>query len=105
MQKSSTGILWSSVAVLSALSVVALCGLPASAEQTAAHPQVLRNAVVNEAVQFDVSEPLSEMAQAPAQAGIGVAVHPMLQPKLNKLKNSTPGVSAVAHYGAPGPLI
>src|ERR1700726_2648691 len=106
MGKNSKGILWFPVAVVSALSVAALCSLSAAAAaEAAAHPQVLRNAVVNEPVQFDVSEPLTEMAQAPTQAGVGVAVHPMLQPKLHKLSTSAPGPSAVAHYGAPGPLI
>jgi hypothetical protein len=105
MKKNSKGILWFSVAVLSAMSVAALCGLPAAAEEAAAQPQVLRNAVVNEPIQFDVSEPLNEMAQPPAQAGVRVVVHPMLQPKLNKLKAAAPGPSAVAHYAAPGPLI
>jgi hypothetical protein len=105
MEKSSKTISWISVAVLSAISVAALCSLPVSAEQTAAQPHVLRNAVVNEAVQFDVSEPLSEMAQVPVQAGVGVAVHPMLQPKLHKLNTAVPGPSAVPHYPGPGPLI
>ena len=81
MAKNSKGILWFPVAVASALSVAAHCSLSAAAAEAAAHPQVLRNAVVNEPVQFDVSEPLTEMAQAPIQAGVGVAVHPMLQPK------------------------
>src|SRR5450631_1936645 len=105
MEKNSKGILWLSAAVLSALAVGSLWGLPAASQQTATHPQVLRNAVVNEAVTFDVSEPLSEMAQAPSQAGASVVVRPMLQPKLNKLNAAAPGVSAVAHYAAPGPLI
>jgi hypothetical protein len=105
VRKNSNRILWFPVAALSALSVIALCGLPASAAQASAQPQVLRNAVVNEAIQFDVSEPLREMAQAPTQAGVGVSVHPMLQPKLQKLDSSTPGPSATAHYPAPGPLI
>ena len=105
MGKKSEGILWFPGAVVSALSVAALCSLPVTAEQTTARPQVLRDAVVNEAIQFDVSEPLSEMAQAQAQAGTRVVVHPMLQPKLHKLNTSAPGPSAVAHYGSPGPLI
>ena len=105
MEKNDKGILWFSAAVLFAMSVAALCGLPAAAAETAAQPQVLRNAVVNEAVQFDVSEPLNEMAQAPAQAGVRVVVHPMLQPKLNKLKAAAPGPSALARYAAAGPLI
>jgi hypothetical protein len=105
MGKNTRGILWVPATVLSALSAVTLCILPASAEQTAAQPQVLRNAVVNEAVKFDVSEPVGEMAQASAQAGVRVVVHPMLQPKLNKLKATAPEPSAVAHYPAPGPLI
>jgi hypothetical protein len=106
MEKSSKTISWISVAVLAATSVAALCSLPASAQQTAAQPRVLRNAVANEAVHSDVSAPLSEMAQAPSQAAASsVAAHPMLQPKLQKLNSSTPGPSAVAHYGAPGPLI
>jgi hypothetical protein len=104
MEKISKGILWFPAAVVSVLSAAALCSLPVTAEQTTAQPQVLRNAVANEAVQFDVSAPLSEMAQVPA-AGVKVVVRPMLQPKLNKLKTAAPGPSAVAHYPAPGSLI
>jgi len=107
MGKKSRGIFWFPSTVVSALSVAALCTLPVAAEQTAAQPHVLRNAVVTEAVHFDVSEPLSEMAQTPAQAsaGMGVSAHPMLQPKLHKLDSAAPGPSAVVHYGAPGPLV
>lgn len=104
MGKSIKGTLWFPAVVVSALGVAALYTLPVTAEQAAAQPQVLRGAVMNEAVQFDVSEPLSEMAQASPPAGMRVVVHPMLQPKLNKLKSAAPGPFAGTHYAAPGPL-
>ena len=53
------------VAVLSALFLIALCGLPAAAQQT---PQVLSNAAANAPIQFDVSRPLAQLLrEAPAQ--------------------------------------
>ena len=50
---------------------IALCGLPAAAQQAATQPQVLSNAVANEPIQFDVSRPLAELLkEAPAQQGV-----------------------------------
>src|SRR5450432_1813357 len=106
MEKSSRSISCNSAAAVFAIGVAVLWGLPASAQQTTAQPQVLRNAVVNEAIKFDVSEPLTEMAQAANQAGVRVVVHPMLQPKLHKLDMSVPGPSAAAAVrNSPGPLV
>jgi hypothetical protein len=80
MKKNRKGILWFSVAVLSALILAAPCGLPAAA-QTAAQPQVLTNAVVNESVQSDVSRPLAELlTEAPAQQGVR-QMHAPMKPK------------------------
>ena len=70
MKKDSKRIFRSSVAVFT-LILAALCRLPAAAQQTPTQPQVLRNAVVNKPIQFDISRPLAELAtEAPAQAGI-----------------------------------
>jgi hypothetical protein len=69
----------SAAAVLSALILAALWGLPAEAQQT---PQVLSNAVTNPPIQFDVSRPLAEMLrEAPAQQGIRHVMHEPLKPK------------------------
>jgi hypothetical protein len=72
----------SAAAVLSALILAALWGLPAAAQQT---PQVLSNAVTNPPIQFDVSRPLAEMLrEAPAQQGIRHVMHEPLKPKLHR---------------------
>src|ERR1700719_1763958 len=102
MGRNSKSVLWSSAAVLSALAVTALCGVPAAAQQKASHPQVLNNAVASEPAEFDVSAPLSEMAKVVSEASPRVTVRPMLQPKLTKLETSTPGPSAVPRYPGPG---
>jgi len=83
MEKNNKRILWFSVVVLSALILVALCGLPALAQQS---PQVLSNAVANAPIQFDVSRPLAELVrEAPAQQGGTYVTHPPMQPKLQRL--------------------
>ena len=73
MRKNSKRVLCFSVAVVSALILAALCGLPAAAQQTPTGPKVLSNAVVNQSIQFDVSRPLAEvLREAPAHAGLAV---------------------------------
>ena len=62
MKKNNKRILWFSVAVLSALILVALCGLQTAAQQTPTGPQVLSNAVVYQPIHFDVSQPLAQTA-------------------------------------------
>jgi hypothetical protein len=82
----------SMVAVLSALFLVALSGLPAVAQQT---PQVLSNAVANSPIQFDVSRPLAQLLrEAPAQQGIRHVMHEPLKPKLH------PSMGAQLRQGA-----
>ncbi len=93
------------VAVLSALFLVALCGLPAAAQQTPTGPQVLSNAVVNQPIQFDVSPPLTELLrEAPAQQGGTYVTHPPMQPKLQQFTGAqlSQGTKAA---GALQPLI
>ena len=68
MKKNNKRILCFSAAVLSALILAALCGLSVAAQRTPTEPQVLSNAVVNQPIHFDVSQPLGEMlAQAPVR--------------------------------------
>lgn len=82
MKKHSNGILPFSAAVLSALSVTALCGLPAAAQQTASQPQVISNAVLNAPSHFDVSTPLAALIkQASVSQGVRVMRAP-IKPKL-----------------------
>ena len=82
------------VAVLSALFLVVLSGLPAVAQQT---PQVLSNAVANSPIQFDVSRPLAQLLrEAPAQQGIRHVMHEPLKPKLH------PSMGAQLRQGAKG---
>jgi hypothetical protein len=82
----------SAAAVLSALILAALWGLPAAAQQT---PQVLSNAVANSPIQFDVSRPLAQLLrEAPAQQGIRHVMHEPLKPKLH------PSMGAQLRQGA-----
>jgi hypothetical protein len=96
MGRNSKPILWFSVAVVSALSVTALCGLPAAAQQAATQPQVLRNAVVNEPSHFDVSAPLAALvATASVQQGVR-AMHAPMMPKLQQLTSAPLSLGAGA---------
>ena len=93
------------VALLSVLILVALWGIPASAQQTPTQPQVLSNAVANEPIQFDVSRPLTELLkEAPAQRGGTYVTHPPMQPKLQQLTGAQLSQGAKA-AGAIQPLI
>jgi hypothetical protein len=87
----------SAAAVLSALILAALLGLPAAAQQT---PQMLSNAVANAPIQFDVSRPLAQLLrEAPAQQLGDRVTHAPMQPKLQQLKGaqlSQGGVAASA---------
>jgi hypothetical protein len=93
---------------LAMLTVAVLGALPVSAQQTSTRPQVLSNAVVNEPIQFDTSPPLRDLlTQFPPQQGI-LVMHPVLRPKLDKLKQAAgQGVPAVRNAlpEPPGPLI
>ena len=107
MKKNNQKILCFSVAVLSALILAALCGLPATAQQTPTKPKVLSNAVVNEPIRFDVSPPLAELVtKAPAQQGVRV-VHAPMQPKLERLTSSqrSQGARAAGALQPVAPLI
>ncbi|MGA7063148.1 MAG: hypothetical protein WBY69_18210 [Candidatus Acidiferrales bacterium] len=85
MKKNNKRILCFSAAVLSALILAALCGLSVAAQRTPTEPQVLSNAVVNQPIHFDVSQPLGEMlAQAPVQGGVHTTHAPM-KPKMQQL--------------------
>jgi hypothetical protein len=102
MKKNSKRILWFSVAVLSALILAVLVGVPAAAQQS---PQVLSNAVANAPIQFDVSRPLAELVrEAPAQQGGTYVTHPPMQPKLLQLTGAQLSQDAKA-AGALQPLI
>ena len=104
MKKNDKRVLCFSVAVLSALILAALCGLPAAAQQTPTGPKVLSNAVANEPIHFDVSRPLTELRrEAPAQQGRR-SMHATIQPKLQKLTGAQQGQVAGA-AGAIQPLI
>jgi hypothetical protein len=85
MKKNNMRILRFSGAVVSALILAALCGLPAAAQQAPTQPQVLSNAVVNRPIQFDVSRPLAELlTEAPPQQGFRM-MHAPMRPKLQQL--------------------
>jgi hypothetical protein len=84
---------------------LALCRLPAAAQQAANQPQVLGNAVANAPIQFDVSRPLAELVrEAPAQQGGTYVTHPPMQPKLQQLTGARLSQGAKA-AGALQPLI
>jgi hypothetical protein len=102
MRRNSEGILWFPAAALSALSLTGLYGAPAAAQQAAAQPQVLRNAIVNQPSRFDTSRPLAELiATASAQPAVG-AMHAPMKPKLQQLTSVplSPG-AATAIAGQP----
>ena len=96
------------VALLSVLILVALWGIPASAQQTPTQPQVLGNAVANAPIQFDVSRPLAQLLrEAPAQQQGDRVTHAPMQPKLQQLKGaqlSQGGVAASALQPLIAPL-
>jgi len=98
--------LWLSAVVQSALTVAALHGLPAAAQQTTTAPQVLSNAVSSQPIHFDVSPPLAGLAAgAPAQPlGEYVTHAPLLKPKLQQL-TSAPQSQGAGPAGALQPLI
>jgi hypothetical protein len=88
MGKNSKPILWFSVAVATALSLSAVLGPRAPAQQAAAQSQVLRGAIVNEASQFDVSRPLAELAATAAVQQQARAMHAPMKPKLQQLTSA-----------------
>ncbi len=94
MRKVTRGVSWVALASVVALSAAALWSARLPAAEVAAQPHVLRNAVMQTPVAFDVSRPLIEMAQAPEAPIAPAVMHPMLQPKLQKLDSSSPGPSA-----------
>jgi hypothetical protein len=88
MRNNTSGVLCFPVAVLSTLSLIALCGLPAVALQTTIQPQVLSNAVMNEPSHFDVSAPLAELVTT-ASLSQGVrAMHAPMKTKLPRLMSA-----------------
>src|SRR5215471_18763752 len=96
---------------LSLLPAFALALVPAvpAAQETAAEPQVLRNPEVNQAIHFDISPPLSEMAtETGPQIGLHLA-RPVLYPKLQLLQEAAQRGAAPAADGAlqksVGPLV
>jgi hypothetical protein len=104
MKKNDKRVLCFSVAVLLALILTVLCGLPAAAQQTPTGPKVLSNAVVNESIKFDVSRPLAEvLREAPAQQVFRM-MHAPMKPKLQQLKSAQQSQGARAE-GALQPLI
>jgi hypothetical protein len=96
MKKNNKRISCFSVAVLSALILAGLCGLPAAAQQTPTGAKVLSNAVVHEPIQSDVSRPLAEvLREAPAQQGVRM-MHAPKQPKLQQLTGAQQSQGAKA---------
>jgi hypothetical protein len=98
MEKIGKRILWFPAAALSTLTLTAVCSPPATAQQAAAQPQVLRNAVVNEAILSDVSRPLAELvATASAQQQPQTHVmHGPMKPKLQQLTSAALGAGTAA---------
>jgi hypothetical protein len=89
MEKIGKRILWFPAAALSTLTLTAVCSPPATAQQAAARPQVLRNAVVNQAIKSDVSRPLAELAATAASAQQQThAMHGHMKPKLQQLTSA-----------------
>ena len=86
MKDNSKSTLCFSLAVLSALILAALCGLPAAAQQSPTQPQVLGKAVVNAPVHFDVSPALAALVTEP---GAQQAARLMHSPKRTKLQQLT----------------
>ena len=105
MKHNNRRTLYFSVAFLSALIQGGLCGLPATAQQSPTQPQVLRNAVANRPIHFDVSRPIAELAtQAPALQNGVYLMHTPRPTKLPQLTAAQPNKSGLA-AGAQRPLI
>jgi hypothetical protein len=104
MGKISNPVLWFSVAVASALSLSAVFGPPAAAQQAAAQSKGLRNAIVNEPSQFDVSAPLAVLLRTASFQQGPRAMHAPMKPKLAQLAGAPPSQAASA-ASAVQPLI
>ncbi len=84
------------VAVVSALSLTALCGLPVTAQQIPTEPHLLRNAVVNRAIKFDVSEPLAALVTTGSASQAPRVMHAPMKPKLQRLTSAGESRGAAA---------
>jgi hypothetical protein len=98
-----------SVPAWSVLCLAVACALPASAQDTPTQPQVLTNPEVNEPLHFDISPPLSEMAEkVPPPQGIHLAL-PVRYPKLQRLMEAAQRAQGLVADGALqtsiGPLV
>jgi hypothetical protein len=92
---------------LCVLGLTVMGAIQARAQGPAQH-QVLRNAVVNEPIQFDVSLPLRDLPVKALSFGGVQLIDPPLRPKLDKLKAAAQlGTRAAsgAFPASPGPLI
>ena len=108
MKKTNKTISWFSVAVLCALILATLCGLPATAQQRPAEPQVLKNGIANQAIHFDVSRPLSELAREARAPQGDRLTHAPLMPKLHQFTRAQlrqGGLAAGALQPSINPLI
>ncbi len=79
------------VVVLAASTVIALGGLPASAQQTATQPQVLSNAVASQPTQSDVSAPLAALVKIASATKARRLTHAAMKPKLPHMRGGQPG--------------
>jgi hypothetical protein len=104
MKKNGKGISWFSATVLSALCATALCGPPAAAQQVAAQPKVISNAIVNLPSHFDISAPLAALVKEASVPQGGRAIHAPMKPKPSPLMSVGQSQSALT-ASAVQPLI
>jgi hypothetical protein len=97
MEKNGKRVFWVIAATLSALSVMALPGLPAAAQPAATQPQVLRNASVSAPNQFDVSPSVLELATTPPVQQSIRTIHAPIKPKLQQLSAQQSQVAAAGN--------
>jgi hypothetical protein len=89
--------------------VVFLLLAPAArAQETSAQPPVFTHPQANEPIHFDVSPPVSQLAQAVPLPQGQKLIHPVLIPKFQKLRSAAAGVNApvdAALQTSPGALV
>jgi hypothetical protein len=86
------------------LCLAVICAVPAWSQQTPSQPRVLRNAVAQGPIQFDVSSQLSALLTATAQQGDRVT-HAPIQPKVSQFRGTQRINAGAAAAGALQPLI
>jgi hypothetical protein len=96
----------SMLAALPVLFGLALLGARVHAQATLTQPAVLTNAILNNPIQFDVSQPLRDLpVEAALPAGGVYVMHPPLRPKLQKRIGASQSPVAGPLPAAPGSLI